>query len=89
MVSHLDCEKSLKYYRKMNNSLEAVNEKGWIDGWREGWREGWLEGWREGWIKGQLQAKTEIAQKMLLGNEPIEKIMRYTGLTMSDINSLK
>jgi len=35
------------------------------------------------------QFKEEIAKEMLLDNEPIEKIMRYTKLTEKQILSIK
>lgn len=36
-----------------------------------------------------LEGKIEIAKNMLLDNEPIDRIARYTGLTKEDILKLK
>ena len=39
--------------------------------------------------KGKIEGKIEIAKEMLQDNEPIQKIMRYTGLSEKEINELK
>jgi len=39
--------------------------------------------------KGIEKGKTEMAKEMLKKNEPVEKIIRYTGLTEREINGLK
>ncbi len=39
--------------------------------------------------KGKIEEKTEVAKQMITENEPIEKIMKYTGLTAEEINKLK
>ena len=49
---------------------------------------------RNGWYKErevQLEAKRnrEIAREMLANNEPIEKIAKYTGLSVDDIRNLQ
>ncbi len=36
--------------------------------------------------EGRIEEKKEIAKRMLLDNEPIEKIKKYTGLTADEIN---
>ena len=38
--------------------------------------------------EGKIEGKIEIAKEMLKENEPIEKIMRYTGLTKEEIEKL-
>lgn len=35
-----------------------------------------------------IEAKTEVAKNMLMENEPIDKIARYTGLAKEDILKL-
>ena len=37
----------------------------------------------------EKKAKIEMATKMLLDNEPIEKIIKYTGLTEKDIKKFQ
>jgi len=44
---------------------------------------------RTAFEKGKIKGKIEIAKEMLKDDEPIEKIMRYTGLTKEQINDLK
>ncbi len=42
----------------------------------------------EGREEGREQEKIEIAKNMLLDNEPIEKIVKYTNLSKNDIENL-
>jgi len=70
-------EDSLKYYRDMKNSLDTAREEGLIEG-REAGRE-----------EGREQRAIEIAKEMILAREPIEKIIRFTGLTLEQIEKLK
>lgn len=51
------------------------------EGKLEGIQEGKLEGIREG----KLEGKLEMARTMKLENEPVDKIIRYTGLTKEQI----
>jgi predicted transposase/invertase (TIGR01784 family) len=39
--------------------------------------------------EGKIEGKIEIAKEMLKNNEPIENIIKYTGLTEKEINELK
>ncbi|MGB1315388.1 MAG: Rpn family recombination-promoting nuclease/putative transposase [Chitinophagales bacterium] len=43
----------------------------------------------EGKIEGKIERNIEIAKQMLKENETIEKIMKYTGLTKEEVNSIK
>lgn len=54
----------------------------------EGLRQGIQQGLEQGLEKGLEQGKKEIALFMLQNNEPMEKIIRYTGLTSQQILSL-
>ena len=38
--------------------------------------------------EGRLEQRFEIARSMIADGEPVEKIMRYTGLTQAEINTL-
>lgn len=42
----------------------------------------------EGKIEGKIESKIEIARNMIADGEPIEKIVRYTGLTKESIENL-
>jgi predicted transposase/invertase (TIGR01784 family) len=43
----------------------------------------------KGEIKGLKKGKIEIAKEMIKDKEPVDKIMKYTGLTENEINELK
>ncbi len=47
------------------------------------------EGREEGIAEGIAKEKYAFAKAMLADNEPVEKIMRYTGLTLEQLLSLK
>ena len=47
-----------------------------------------IEGRIEGKKEGKKEGKIEIAKIMLMENEPIDKIARYTGLAKEDILKL-
>jgi len=66
-------EDSLKYYRDMKNSLDTAFEEGKEEGKEEGREEG----------------MENVAKEMLRDKEPMEKIIRYTGLTHEQIEKLK
>ncbi len=70
-------EDSLKYYRDLKNSLDTAKEEGRDEGREEGKEEG------------KEEKAFEFAREMLKENEPIEKIIRYTGLAKEQIEKLK
>ncbi len=70
-------EDSLKYYRDLKNSLDTAKE------------EGIQEGIEKGIEKGKEVRNIEIAKEMLLAREPIEKIIRFTGLSGEQIEELE
>ena len=39
--------------------------------------------------EGKIEGKIEIAKNMLIAEEPIEKIMTFTGLSLKEIEGLK
>ena len=43
----------------------------------------------EGRIEGKKEAKIEVAKNMLMENEPIDKIARYTGLSEEELLRIK
>ncbi len=65
-------EASVNAYRDIINIKNTYLEKGKI----------------EGMIKGKVEGKVEIAKEMLQDNEPVERIMKYTGLSKKEINEL-
>lgn len=42
----------------------------------------------EGKIEGKIEGKTEVAREMKMDGIPIEKISRYTGLSIQEIQDL-
>ncbi len=74
-------QESLKDYRDLKNSMETY--------FKEGREEGLKEGLKKGEEQGKSKAMSELARTMLANNEPLEKIMQYTGLTRQEIEILK
>jgi len=70
---YLSYEDSLKYYRDLKNSLDTAKE----------------EGIEEGIEKGMEVKAFQVATEMIAANEPIEKISRFTGLTIAQIEKIK
>jgi len=64
---------SLKYYRDLKNSLDTAREEGLLEG---------IE-------KGIEKEKTAVAIVMIKENEPIERIVRFTGLSSEQVEELK
>lgn len=65
-------EESLKIYRDIKNIVDTAKAEGKIEGKAEG----------------KIEEKIEIAKQMKKEKEPIEKIMRYTGLSKEEIEKL-
>ena len=82
-------EDSLKAYRDIKNSLDTAREQGFEKGHEKGRAEGRAEGLAEGLAEGRDERSIEIAREMLADGESIEKIMRYTGLTETQIREIE
>ena len=74
-------EDSLKAYRDIKNSLDTAREQGFEKGHEKGRVEGRAEG--------RDERSIEIAREMLADGESIKKIMRYTGLTETQIREIE
>ncbi len=57
--------------------------------YQEGLIQGQKEGQKEGLQQGLKTAKTDLAKIMLQNNEPVEKIVKYTGLSIEEIKNIK
>ena len=77
-------EESLKYYRDLKNVVDTSRE----EGLKEGREEGREEGLKEGREEGREEEKIQIAKEMKVDGFAIEKIIKYTGLSKSDIEEL-
>ena len=74
-------DESLKVLRDYHATLEGAVMLGE--------EKGLAKGRAEGRAEGMMQRQLDIAKMMLEDGEPIEKIMRYTGLTEEEIEKLK
>lgn len=57
--------------------------------WQEALLKGLKEGKLEGELEGELKGKREVARNLLLLNVDIDTIVKATGLTMEEINTLE
>jgi predicted transposase/invertase (TIGR01784 family) len=73
-------EDSLKTYRDLKNSIDTARE--------EGEKTGILKGMAKGIEKGKKEGKIEIAKAMILDGDPIDKIIRLTGLTRQQVKQI-
>ncbi len=83
---------SLKAYRDWKSTIDTAaykgHEKGLEEGLRKGRKEGRAEGRKEGRKEGRREQAFAIARQMKADQEPLNKIMRYTGLTEAEIDRL-
>ena len=70
-----------------NGHQEGLRE-GHQEGLREGHQEGLREGLQEGLREGDKGRQWSTAQIMLAANEPVEKILAYSGLTEAELEAL-
>ena len=69
-------EESLNVFRDIKNSMDTAHEDGKI------------EGKIEGVIEGENKKAIAIAKQMQIDGEPLEKIIKYTGLSKVEIEKL-
>ena len=79
---------SLKAYRDWKSTIDTAAYKGHEKGLEEGLRKGRKEGRAEGRKEGRRKQAFAIARQMKADQEPLDKIMRYTGLTEAEIDRL-
>lgn len=82
-------EQSLIDYWGITAALDTAREEGHEEGRAEGREEGRAEGLAEGMAQGIEKGKWEITRKMIAENLPIEWIIKCTGLTVEQIQSVK
>ena len=75
---------SLKAYRDWKSTIDTAAYKGHEKGLEEGLR----KGRKEGRAEGRREQAFAIARQMKADQEPLNKIMRYTGLTEAEIDRL-
>ena len=81
LKEQVEYDDSLKRFRDLKGALDTAKEEGFI--------EGEVKGKIEGLKEGEMKKAIESAKKMLADEEPIEKIVKYTELTIEEIKSLK
>jgi predicted transposase/invertase (TIGR01784 family) len=77
-------EQSLKIYRDLKGVIDTAFEEGKI----EGMIEGKIKGIIEGKIEGIMEGKIEVARGLKENNVPMEIIIKTTGLTKEQIETL-
>ena len=82
-IAKLDPDEYKQYEASMNAYRDILNIKNTY------LEKGEKKGIIKGKIEGKIERNIEIAKEMLKDNEPIKKIMKYTGLTEEEISKLK
>uniref|UniRef100_UPI0040270983 Rpn family recombination-promoting nuclease/putative transposase n=1 Tax=Alloprevotella sp. TaxID=1872471 RepID=UPI0040270983 len=98
-VDKLSVEERKDYANHMENLRyqRSVIMTGYDDGLQEGRMKGRAEGRAEGLQEGRIEGRAEgenmqkikLAEMMLEDGESVEKVMRYTGFTREQVESLK
>jgi hypothetical protein len=80
------------YKHRLQEVIRKIEEEfkmEYIPLWeRDARNEGKIEGKIEGEKKGKKEGKKETAKQMLLDNIPLEKVIKYTGLTEKEVKAL-
>lgn len=66
-----------------------AQEKGLTHDYAEWFIQGYIEGFMLGYAEGYAYARREIAGKLLADGMPVDKISRYTELSIEGIEALK
>lgn len=81
---------NLRYQRSViMTGYDDGLQEGRMKGRAEGLQEGRAEGLQEGRAEGENMQKIKMAEMMLEDGESVEKVMRYTGFTREQVESLK
>ena len=72
----------------MCNLGEGIYEDGLMKGKQEGWEKGRKEGRKEGRREGRREGKLELALEMLKDGMALEKVAKYSKLSLSIIKEL-
>ena len=88
-VEEWEYEASKKAYWDIKNSIDTAKQEGKQEGLAEGMEKGIEIGKAEGMEKGMNQKALDIARNMLADGVDINLIMKYSGLTLEQIEKLK
>ena len=81
-------EACLKVYRDNYNTWNYMKEQAIAEGIAEGRAKGLAEGRAEGFEEGMEKAQYNMAKKMKADNVPYEIIVKYTGLSVEEIENI-
>ena len=70
-------------------AIDSGLQQGMEKGLKEGLAKGLEKGLAKGLAKGAEQKARDVAKKMLLKNEPIDKIIDFTELSEADVLAIK
>ena len=73
----------------VNSTAEAAEMRGHAKGHAKGRAEGIAEGRAEGRAEGDLERAIKTAKEMLADGMPVDKIAKYTELSIEEIEALK
>ena len=76
------------YKKDLNEKYDEGRESGLAEGRKSGLAEGRKSGLAEGEVNGSNKEKLAIAKLMLQGKESLDKIVKYTGLSINQLNTL-
>ena len=76
-----------RYWDAISTAKTLASGK-YKDGLDAGLAKGREEGEKIGIEKGEKQKAIEMARMMKADNEPLEKIMRYSGLTLDEVQKI-
>ena len=76
------------YKKDLNEKYDEGRESGLAEGLEKGRNSGLAEGRKSGLAEGSNKEKLAIAKLMLQGKESLDKIVKYTGLSINQLNTL-
>ena len=91
MTTERDLRNQMAYARQeaIEEGLAEGRAEGLAEGRAEGRAQGLAEGLAEGLAQGLAEGLAQVARKMLTDGVPAEKISKYTGLSIEDVEALK
>ena len=82
-------QKSLENMSEFDNIVNSTAEAAEIRGHAKGHAKGHAEGRAEGRVEGDLDRALKVAREMLADGMPVDKICKYTELSVEQIEALK
>ena len=76
------------YKKDLNEKYDEGRESGLAEGLEKGRNSGLAEGRKSGLAEGSNKEKLAIAKLMLQGKESLDKIVKYTGLSINQLDTL-